>query len=165
MSLSRPYNKSSHVDPLTSRLVYPITEQSVTTGSSSFTPGHSDMDTDRILFRIKQGPRSLEQYTREFLVFANYSTLPDSTIIEIFCDGANEHLRTRLRREGPRSSLAAFVNFALMCVGSPCTVGVAKEVRDNADKAAAHPSRRLAVTPDHDATNRFSAWIAREMAR
>ncbi|KAL0177104.1 hypothetical protein M9458_025998, partial [Cirrhinus mrigala] len=160
MSLSRP-NKSLQVDPLASRLVYPVTEYSVTPGSSSFTPGHStDMDTDRILFRIKQGPRTLEQHIREFLAIANYSTLPDCTIIEIYCDGVNEPLRARLRREGPRSSLAEFLNFALLCVGSPCTV----EERDNADMAAAHPPRRLAVTPGHDATNKFLAWITREMA-
>ncbi|KAI2653900.1 Retrotransposon-like protein 1 [Labeo rohita] len=109
-------------------------------------PGHSfDMDTDRILFRIKQGPRTLEQYIREFLAIANYSTLPDCTIIEIFCDGVNQPLRARLRREGPRSSLAEFMDFALMCVGSPFTMGVAEEERD--------------------ATEPLTAWIAREMAR
>ncbi|KAL0182051.1 hypothetical protein M9458_021426, partial [Cirrhinus mrigala] len=118
------------------------------------------MDFDFTLFRIKQGQRSLNQYIREFLALANYSTLPDCTIIEIFCDGVNEPLKVRLRREGPRSSLVAFMNF----VGSPCTVGVAEEERDNADMVAANPSRRLAVTPDHDATNTFAAWITREMA-
>ncbi|XP_050988579.1 uncharacterized protein LOC127179290 isoform X2 [Labeo rohita] len=140
-------------------------EPTVTTGSSSFSPGQSsDMDTDLILARIKQGQRTLEQYIREFLAITNYSTLPDCIIIELFADGVNEPLRARLRREGPRSSLVAFMNFAFLCVGSSCTVGVAKEVRDNADRSAAQPSRRLAVTPDHDATNRFSARIAREMA-
>ncbi|KAI2651310.1 Glutamate receptor 1 [Labeo rohita] len=165
MSLSRVLNKSLHMDPLASRLVHFVTEPTVTTGSSSFSPGQSsDMDTDLILARIKQGQRTLEQYIREFLAITNYSTLPDCIIIELFADGVNEPLRARLRREGPRSSLVAFMNFAFLCVGSSCTVGVAKEVRDNADRSAAQPSRRLAVTPDHDATNRFSAWIAREMA-
>ncbi|KAL0194189.1 hypothetical protein M9458_012485, partial [Cirrhinus mrigala] len=145
MSLSGSVNKSWHMDPLASGLVHPVTEQSVTTGSSSFTPGHStDMDTDRILFRIKQGPRTLEQYIREFLAIANHSTLPDCTIIEIFCDGINEPLKAKMRREGPRSSLAAFMDFALLCVGSPFTVGVADGERD--------------------ATEPLTAWIAREMA-
>ncbi|KAI2667931.1 Retrotransposon Gag-like protein 9 [Labeo rohita] len=165
MSLSRPYNKSSHVDPLASRLIYHITEQSVTTGSSSFTPGQSfDMDTDRILCRIKQRSHTLEQYTREFISIANHSTLPDCIIIEIFCDGVNQPLRARLRSEGPRSSLGAFLNFALLCVGSPCTVGVAQRERDNAVMATARPTCRLAVMPEHDPTNTFAAWIAREMA-
>ncbi|KAI2651126.1 hypothetical protein H4Q32_019149 [Labeo rohita] len=165
MSMSRPFNKSMQMDPLVSRLVPTVTEYSATKGSSSFSPGHSaDMDFDFTLFRIKQGQRSLNQYIREFLALANYSTLPDCTIIEIFCDGVNEPLKARLRREGPRSSLVAFMNFAFMCVGSPCTVGVAEEERDNADMVAANPSRRLAVTPDRDPTNTFAAWIAREMA-
>ncbi|KAL0181243.1 hypothetical protein M9458_023649 [Cirrhinus mrigala] len=157
-------NVGWEVDPLASRPLLRVTEYSVTTGSSSFTPGHSDMDTDRILFRIKQGPRTLEQHIREFLAIANYSTLPDCTIIEIFCDGINKPLKARLRREGPRSSLAAFLNFALSCVGSPCTVGVAERERDNAVMATARPTRRLAVRPEHDPTNTFVAWIAREMA-
>ncbi|KAL0150119.1 hypothetical protein M9458_054546 [Cirrhinus mrigala] len=164
-SLGSPLWIILHVDPLASRLVHPVTEQSVTTGSSSFTPGQSsDMDTDRTLYRIKQGQRTLDQHIREFLAIANYSTLPDSSIMEIFCDCINEPLKAKLRREGPRSSLAAFLNFALLCVGSPCTVGVAKGERDNADTAAPHPARRLVVTPDHDTKTKFSAWIAREMA-
>ncbi|KAL0147245.1 hypothetical protein M9458_057448 [Cirrhinus mrigala] len=165
MYLSRPYNKSSRVDPLASRPSLPVTEQSVTTGSSSFHPGHSsDMDTDITLCRIKQRPRTLEQYTREFLSISNYSTLPDCIKIEIFCGGVNEPLKARLRREGPRSSLVAFMNFAFMCVGSPCTVGVAERERHNAVMATARPTRRLAVMPEHDPTNTFAAWIAREMA-
>ncbi|KAL0150125.1 hypothetical protein M9458_054552 [Cirrhinus mrigala] len=165
MSLSRSVNKSSHMDPLASRLVHPVTEQSVTTGSSSFLPGHShDMDTDRILCRIKQGPHTLHRYIREFISVANYSTLPDCIKAEIFCNGVNQPLRARLRREGPRSSLEAFLNFALLCVGSAYTVGVAQRELDNTVMAPARPTRRLVVTPDHDATNKFSAWIAREMA-
>ncbi|KAL0172969.1 hypothetical protein M9458_033280, partial [Cirrhinus mrigala] len=155
----------SHMDPLASGLSLHITEQSVTTGSSSFTPGQSaDMDTDRTLCRIKQGPNTLEQYTREFLAIANYSTLPDSIIIEIFCDGVNQPLRARLRREGPRLSLAAFLNFPLLCVGSPCTVEVAESERDNAAMATVRPARRWTVMPEHDATNTFAARIACEMA-
>ncbi|KAL0148987.1 hypothetical protein M9458_055791 [Cirrhinus mrigala] len=165
MYLSRPLNKSSQMDPLASRLSLSITEQSVTTGPSSFLPGHShDMDTDRILCRIKQGPHTLDQYIREFLSISNYSTLPDCLKIEIFCDGVNEHLKAKLRRVGPRLSLEAFMNFALLCVGSPFSVGVAERERDNAVMATARPTRRLAVMPEHDPTNTFSAWIAREMA-
>ncbi|KAL0185497.1 hypothetical protein M9458_021194 [Cirrhinus mrigala] len=110
------------MDPLASRLPHTVTEYSVTQGSSSFTPGLST---------------------------AHYSTLPDCIIIEIFCDGVNEPLKARLRREGPRSSLATFMDFALLCVGSPFTVGVAEEERDNAVMPAAHPSAPImAALPD-----------------
>ncbi|XP_050948147.1 uncharacterized protein LOC127151841 [Labeo rohita] len=153
------------MDPLASRQSLLVTEQSITTGSSSFHPGHSsDMDTDIILCRIKQKSHTLDQYTREFLSISNHSTLPDCIKIEIFCDGGNQPLRTQLRREGPRSSLEAFLNFALLCVGSPCTVGVAQRERDNAAMATARPARKLAVMPEHDPTNTFVAGIACEMA-
>ncbi len=101
-------------------------------GSSSFSDGLSaGMDTTRILFALKQGPRSLEQHIREFLVFANYSDLPDITLIEIFCDGINQPLRSEFRREGTRASLAQFLDYALLTVGSSFTVGVVEE-RDTA---------------------------------
>ncbi len=85
------------------------------------------MDVTRNLFALKQGPRSLEQHIREFLFFANYSDLPDITLIEIFCDGINQPLRSEFRREGTRASLAQFLDYALLTVGSSFTVGVAEE--------------------------------------
>ncbi len=54
-------------------------------GSSSFSDGHSaGMDTTRILFALKQGPRSLEQHIREFFSHRQLFRLPDITLIEIF---------------------------------------------------------------------------------
>ncbi|KAL0148041.1 hypothetical protein M9458_056656 [Cirrhinus mrigala] len=50
-------------------------------------------------------------------------------------------LKSKLIREGPRSSLAAFMDFALLCVG------VVEKERDNAVMAAAKFSRRKA--PGH----------------
>ncbi|KAI2647119.1 Aggrecan core protein [Labeo rohita] len=165
MPMSHPFNKSLHLDPLVSRLPLHVTEYSAPKGSSSFSPRHSSgMDTNRILFGLKQGPRTLEQHIIEFLAIANHSDLPDCILIEIFCDGLNELLKARLRREGPRSSLAVFLDFALLCEGSSFTVGVADGERDNAVTAAAHPAHRMAAAPDRDATNTLAAWIAREMA-
>ncbi|KAL0173663.1 hypothetical protein M9458_029631 [Cirrhinus mrigala] len=162
MSLPHPYNKSVRMDPLASRLPLHVTEYSVTKGSSSFSPGHpSGMDTNITLCRLKQGPRSLEQHTREFLAISHYSDLPDICLIEIFCDGINQPLRERLRREGPRSSLAAFLDFALSCVGSSFTVGVAEEERDNAVMVAAHPAHTMTAAPERDATESLAAWITR----
>ncbi len=81
----------------------------------------------RVLFALKQGPRSLE-----FLACAHYSDLPDIILIDIFCDGIRQPLQTQLRHEGPRSSLSCFFEFALLTVGSPFTGGVADEDRDTA---------------------------------
>ncbi len=80
------------------------------------------MDVTRNLFALKQGPRSLEQHIREFLAIANYSDLPDITLIEIFCDGIHQPLRSKFRREGTRASLALFLDYALLTVGSSFTV-------------------------------------------
>ncbi len=125
-------NKSLHFDPHASRLVGSVTEYSATQGSSSFSNGHlSGMNTTRIMFALKQGPRSLDNHIREFLAIANYSDLPDIILIEIFCDGLSKPLQSQLRREGPRSSLAQFMDYALLTVGSAFTVGVAEE-RDTA---------------------------------
>ncbi len=98
------------------------------------------MDT-RILFALKQGPRSLENHSREFLACAHYSDLPDIILIEIFCDDINPPLQTQLRREGPRSSLSCFLEFAWLTAGSLFTVGVTDEDRDTASchKMAADP--------------------------
>ncbi len=98
------------------------------------------MDT-RVLFALKQGSRSLENHIREFLACAHYSDLPDIILIDIFCDGINQPLQTQLRREGPRSSLSCFLEFALLTVGSLFTVGVTDEDRDTASchKMAASP--------------------------
>ncbi len=116
------------------------------------------MDT-RILFALKQGPRSLENHIREFLACVNYSDLPDIILIEIFCDGINQPLRSQLRREGPRSSLSSFLDFALT-VGSPFTVGVADEDRDTASRTemvdAPERVHKMAAAPEPAPSQEFA---------
>ncbi len=104
--------------------LWPVfTEDFAIQGSSNLSNHHFvGMDT-RILFALKQGPRSLENHIREFLACAHYSDLPDIILIEIFCDGINQPLQSQLRREGPRSSLSSFLDFALT-VGSPFTAPI-----------------------------------------
>ncbi len=50
--------------------------------------------------------------------------------MEFFCEGINQPLMSWLRGEGPRSSLCPFMDYALLCVSSLFTVGVAEEERD-----------------------------------
>ncbi|KAL0152603.1 hypothetical protein M9458_052326 [Cirrhinus mrigala] len=142
------------MDPLVSRPS--VTEYSATTGSSNFSFGrHPGTDTARLLLALEQGTRSLEGYIQEFLDIAYYSDLPDCVLIDIFIDGTKQPLKSKLRREGPRSSLSLFMDFALSCVGSPFTVGVADGERDDAVMAAA---------PERDTTDTFAAWLVHEMA-
>ncbi len=83
-----------------------ILEYLASQGSSSCSSGHwPGMDTASILLALKQGPRSLDNYIREFLAIAHYSDLPDIILIEFFCDGINQSLQSKFRREGPHSSL------------------------------------------------------------
>ncbi len=80
-------------------------------------------------------------------------------MIEIFCDGINQPLRSQLRREGPRSSLSSFLDFALT-VGSPFTVGVADEDRDTASRTemvdAPERVHKLAAAPEPAPSQEFA---------
>ncbi len=161
--LTMSLNKTLQMDPHVSCSDNFVTEYSATQGSSSFSEEHwPGMDTARILLALKQGPRSLENYIQEYLAIAYYSDLPDCLLIEFFCDGINQPLRSMLISEGPRSSLCQFMDYALLCVGSSFTVGVADEERNTAlthvmaaalenehkMAATAEPDRKMAVTID-----------------
>ncbi len=116
------------MDPHVSRLVLPVTEYSAPQGSSGFSSGQwPGMDIARLLLALKQGTRSLEDYIEEYLNVAYYSDLPDCVLIDFFCEGINQPLKSRLTLEGPRSSLSDFMDYALLTVGSAFTVGVAEE--------------------------------------
>ncbi len=88
-------NKSLHMDPYASRLVGSVTEYSAAKGSSSFSNGHwPGMDTAKLLLALKQDTRELESYILEFLEIANYSDLPDCMLIDVFCEGINQPLKS-----------------------------------------------------------------------
>ncbi len=144
------YNKALQMDPLASRLVNPVTEYSATQGSSGFSSGQwPGMDIARLLLSLKQGTRSLEDYIQEYLNVAYYSDLPDCVLVDFFCEGINQPLKSQLIREGPRSSLSQFLDYALLTVGSAFTVGVTEE-RDTAPNcvitAALEHAHKMAAT-------------------
>ncbi|ROL55601.1 hypothetical protein DPX16_23618 [Anabarilius grahami] len=93
-----------------------------------------------------QGTRSLEDYITEYLNLAYYSDLPDCALIEFFCDGVNQPLKEQLVRNGLRSTLSHFLDYVLLTVGSPFTVGVAEE-RDSSSGCvmAAVPTGKMAA--------------------
>ncbi len=101
------------------------------------------MDTARLLLTLEQGLRSLEDYVQEYLEIAYYSDLPDYVLIDFFCEGINQPLKSQLTLEGPRSSLSDFMDYALLTVGSAFTVGVAEE-HDTV------LTRVMTATPEHD---------------
>ncbi len=131
-SLTMFLNKAQQMDPLASCLVGSVTEYSAMQGSSGFSCGYwPGMDTARLLLTLEQGLRSLEDYIQEYLDLAYFSDLPDCVLIDFFCEGINQPLKSRLLREGPRSSLSQFMDYTLLTVGSAFTVGVTEE-RDTA---------------------------------
>ncbi|ROL49265.1 hypothetical protein DPX16_0502 [Anabarilius grahami] len=85
------------------------------------------MDPAIRLIRLRQGNCTLEDHIQKFLDIAYYADWPDCALIDFSCDGINQPLQSELRREGPRSSLTCFLDYALLTVGSPFTVGVAEK--------------------------------------
>ena len=81
-----------------------------------FRPG---LDNALMLLTLEQGSRSLEDYIQEYLDLAYCSDMPDYVLIDFFCEGINQPLRSRLIREGPRSSLNQFMDYACLLYTSP----------------------------------------------
>ncbi|KAL0192152.1 hypothetical protein M9458_010448, partial [Cirrhinus mrigala] len=71
-----------------------------------------------------QGERSLENHTTDFVFFANLTHYPDSCLCSFYQAGLNTTTRAQLSRNGPRESLAAFVEWVLVSCGSPMTVDI-----------------------------------------
>ncbi len=62
-------------------------------------------------------------------------------LIDFFCDGLNQTVRSKVIPQGPRSSLSNFLDYVLLTVGSAFTVGVAEE-RDTAPQLYDHSHAR-----------------------
>ncbi|ROL48357.1 hypothetical protein DPX16_20710 [Anabarilius grahami] len=118
------------------------------------------MNIAQLLLWVTQGTRSLEEYIKEYLDIAYCSDLPDCVLIDLFCDGLNQPLQTKLRREGPRSSLHCFLVYTLLTVGSPFTVGVAEECDTSSINVMAavlentHKMAATTTTPSHVSADR-----------
>ncbi len=155
-------NKSLQMDLHASRLVSSVTEYSATQGSSGFPNGHlPGMDAAILLLALKQGTRSCERYIAEYLALANGSELPDCMLIDFFCDGLNQTVRSKVIPQGPRSSLTNFLDYVLLTVGSAFTVGVAEErdtalncmitaALEHAHKMAATTTPRHVIAASHE---------------
>ncbi len=146
------------MDPHVSRLVRPITEYSATQGSSGVSCGYwPGMDTSILLLALKQGLRSLEDYIREYLEIAYYSDLTDCVLIDLFCEGIDQLLKSQLTLDDLHSSLSDFMDYALMTVGSAFTVGVA-------GKCDTALTRVMADAPEHAHKMVATADLDRKMA-
>ncbi len=64
-----------------------------------------------LLFLLEHGERSLEGYTRLFLVFANLSSYPDDALCAFYDASLNSVYRAQSSEEGPQANFAAFVEW------------------------------------------------------
>ncbi len=97
--LTMSLNKTLQMDPHVSCSDHFVTEYSATQGSSRFSNEN----------------------------LANGSELPDCMLIDFFCDGLNQPLKSKVIHKGPCSSLSNFRDYVLWTVGSAFTVGVTEE--------------------------------------
>ncbi|XP_051739084.1 uncharacterized protein LOC127506546 [Ctenopharyngodon idella] len=119
-----------------------LQKTSPTHGSSGFPEEQwPSRNVAQLLLGLTQGTRSIEDYITEYLNIAYWSDLPDCVLIDFFCEGINQPLKEQLIREGPRSSLSLFLDYALLTVGSPFTVGVVEKC----DTSSIHV---MAAAPD-----------------
>ncbi|KAI2655611.1 hypothetical protein H4Q32_018036 [Labeo rohita] len=103
--------------------IWPVTFSPLTTRCN---PSHS-IDI-HITLTIAPHPGLPE--SRKYLATPGSSSFLHELCIEIFCDSINQPLSTVIRHEGPRSSFAQILDYALLIVGSLFTVGVAEEERN-----------------------------------
>ncbi len=154
-------NKALRMDPHVSRLVNPITEYSAPKGSSGFSYGYwPGTDIARMLLHLEQGSLPLEDYVQDYLDLAHFSDLPDCVLIDFFCEGINQPLKSQLIVRVPVHLSVSILDYALLCVGSSFTVGVAEErdtapncvdtaTLDHAHKMAATTTPRSVIAANH----------------
>ncbi len=83
------------------------------------------MDDPAVLvLLLKQRDRSLEDHTEDFVFLANYTSYPDSCLCSFYQTGLNTSTRAQLSGDGPRESLAAFIEWVLVSCNSQLTVDI-----------------------------------------
>ncbi len=83
------------------------------------------MDDPAVLvLLLKQGDRSLEDHTEDFVFLANYTSYPDSCLCSFYQTGLNTSTRAQLSGDGPRECLAAFIEWVLVSCNSQLTVDI-----------------------------------------
>ncbi|KAI2655773.1 IgA FC receptor [Labeo rohita] len=74
------------------------------------------------LLLLEQGNRSLEDHTKDFMFLAPMTHYPDSSLCSFYRTGLNPTTRAQLSGDGPRESLATYVEWVLGSSRSSRTV-------------------------------------------
>ncbi|KAI2662257.1 Cell surface glycoprotein [Labeo rohita] len=67
------------------------------------------MDPTVLLILLKQGERSLEDHTRDYIFLAEHSHFPDSSLCKFYYTGLNTTTKVLLSGEGPQESLLEYI--------------------------------------------------------
>ncbi|KAI2649271.1 Transcription elongation factor spt5 [Labeo rohita] len=103
------------------------------------------MDPTVLLIIMKQGERSLEDHTRDYIFLAEHSHFPDSSLCTFYCAGLNTTTKGLLSGEGPQESLPDYIEWVLASCGSSWTIDFVKEdVSPTLDPKPSQPSPRHA---------------------
>ncbi|KAL0199212.1 hypothetical protein M9458_007752, partial [Cirrhinus mrigala] len=103
------------------------------------------MDPTVLLIILKQGERSLEDHTRDYIFLAEHSHFPDSSLCTFYRAGLNTTTKALLSGEGPQESLPDYIEWVLASCGSSWTVDIVeKDVSPTQDPEPSQPSPRHA---------------------
>ncbi len=93
----------------------------------------------------EQGDRSLKDHTEDFVFLASLTHYPDSCLCSFYQAGLNTATWAQLCGEGPRESLAAFIEWVLVSYKSLLTVDFVDDDTSPAlDPEPSPPSPRCA---------------------
>ncbi|KAI2655544.1 Repellent protein 1 [Labeo rohita] len=96
-----------------------------------------------LVLLLEQGERSLEDHTTDFVFLANLTHYPDSCLCSFYYTGLNTATQAQLSGEGPRESLAAYVEWVLVSCRSSLTVDFANDdTSPTLDPESSQPSPR-----------------------
>ncbi|XP_073676889.1 uncharacterized protein [Garra rufa] len=101
-------------------------------------------DPNVFIILLKQGNRSLEDHTRDFVFYAPFTHYPDSCLCTFYRAGLNIAAKSQLSGEGPRESIADYIEWVLASCGSTWTIGIVKE-----DVSPTHDPESSQTSPQH----------------
>ncbi len=108
------------------------------------------MDNPAVLILLlEQGEQSLEDHTTDFVFLSNYTHYPDSCLCSFYLTGLNTSTRAQLSGDGPRESLAAFIEWVLVSCKSELTMDIAEnDTSPTRDPEPSHRPPRSAELPE-----------------
>ncbi|KAI2663202.1 Opioid growth factor receptor [Labeo rohita] len=103
------------------------------------------MDPTVLLILLKQGERSFEDHTCDYIFLAEHSHFTDSSLCKFYYTGLNTTTKALLSGEGPQESLPEYIEWVLASCGSSWTIDIIEEdVIPTPDPEPSQPSPQQA---------------------